>query len=65
MGFTSEHLGKPFVWPDDVSDSQLYRQFGNSVVVPQFNWIAQALLERVEPTLIERRERRRLKSLVA
>ena len=44
MGFTKEHLGFAFEIP--VSDRQAYRQFGNSVVVPQFNWIADELLVR-------------------
>ena len=34
MGFTRENLGFDFEIP--VSDVQAYRQFGNSVVVPQF-----------------------------
>ncbi len=44
MGFTAEHLGRNFVIPEGVSDVQAYRQFGNSVVVPQFTWVAQQIL---------------------
>ena len=40
MGFSVEHIGREFVVPAGVSDVQAYRQFGNSVVVPQFKWIA-------------------------
>jgi DNA (cytosine-5)-methyltransferase 1 len=43
MGFSREHLGFDFVIPDGVSDVQAYRQFGNSVVVPQFTWIGSAI----------------------
>ncbi len=62
MGFTPEFLGKPFKRPAMVSDSQAYRQFGNSVVVPQFTWVAEALLKLAEPALITWR---RSRSLVA
>ncbi len=62
MGFTREYLGKDFVRPPTVSDSQAYRQFGNSVVVPQFTWVADELMAMVEPMLVDWR---RLKSLVA
>ena len=43
MGFSRDHLGFDFVIPDGVSDVQAYRQFGNSVVVPQFTWIGSAI----------------------
>lgn len=43
MGFSREHLAFDFVIPDGVSDVQAYRQFGNSVVVPQFTWIGSAI----------------------
>jgi DNA (cytosine-5)-methyltransferase 1 len=62
MGFTSDHLGKVFVRPSTVSDSQAYRQFGNSVVVPQFTWVGNALMDLVGPVLIDWR---RSRSLVA
>lgn len=55
MGFTREYLGKEFRRPPEVSDVQMYRQFGNSVVVPQFNWVAKALLDQIGPTLRARR----------
>jgi DNA (cytosine-5)-methyltransferase 1 len=45
MGFTREHLGVEFRLPRSVSDSQAYRQFGNSVVVPQFTWAANRIME--------------------
>lgn len=51
MGFTRDHLGFDFEIP--VSDSQAYRQFGNSVVVPQFKWIARELLAQAGPVLAE------------
>lgn len=40
MGFSREHIGREFVIPEGLSDVQAYRQFGNSVVVPQFKWMA-------------------------
>lgn len=51
MGFTRDHLGFDFEIP--VSDSQAYRQFGNSVVVPQFRWIAREILAQAGPVLAE------------
>jgi DNA (cytosine-5)-methyltransferase 1 len=45
MGFTPGHLGKPFVIPDTISDARAYRQFGNSVVVPQFKWLGDVIYE--------------------
>jgi DNA (cytosine-5)-methyltransferase 1 len=51
MGFTLEHLGKEFVRAQGVSDVQAYKQFGNSVVVPQFTWVAERLLELANPQL--------------
>jgi DNA (cytosine-5)-methyltransferase 1 len=44
MGFSFEHIGREFVVPADVSDAQAYRQFGNSVVVPQFKWVASLIV---------------------
>ena len=44
MGFTKENLG--FDFEISVSDAQAYRQFGNSVVVPQFNWLADEIVLR-------------------
>lgn len=46
MGF--DGLGKPpFIIPDSVSDTQAYRQFGNSVVVPIVEEIARVMVPRV------------------
>jgi site-specific DNA-cytosine methylase len=53
MGFTHEFLGRDFVLPQDVSDAQAYRQFGNSVVVPQFEWVARALMASAGPAVAE------------
>ncbi len=47
MGF-EERGGTPFIL-NDVSDTQLYRQFGNAVVVPVVKFVASA----VKPHLIE------------
>lgn len=52
MGFTSKHLGFDFV--NHPVDSKAYKQFGNSVVVPQFNWIADEILERAGKVFAER-----------
>jgi DNA (cytosine-5)-methyltransferase 1 len=46
MGF--DRPGKPFILKD-VSDTQLYRQFGNAVVVPVVEFVAKA----VKPHLVE------------
>lgn len=47
MGFEERDEGKPFILKD-VSDTQLYRQFGNAVVVPVVKFVA----EGVRPHLI-------------
>lgn len=52
MGFSEEHLGFKFGIP--VSDAQAYRQFGNSVVVPQFKWVGKQILERARAVFTER-----------
>jgi DNA (cytosine-5)-methyltransferase 1 len=44
MGFSRKHLG--FDFEIMVSDVQAYKQFGNSVVVPQFQWVADRIVER-------------------
>ena len=62
MGFTREFLGKEFERPQSVSDVQAYRQFGNSVVVPQFTWVANELVSLAGSAICEWR---RNKSLVA
>ena len=54
MGFTSVHLGKPFVIPEAISDARAYRQFGNSVVVPQFKWLADVIYDYAGPIFAER-----------
>lgn len=41
MGFTKEILG--FEFEIHPSDAQAYKQFGNSVVVPQFQWVAKQI----------------------
>lgn len=43
MGFTKENVGFEFLIP--VSDRQAYMQFGNSVIVPQFKWLGEQLVE--------------------
>jgi DNA (cytosine-5)-methyltransferase 1 len=56
MGF--DRPGKPFILKD-VSDTQLYRQFGNAVVVPVIEFVAEA----IKPYLaeaIQRQEQREL-----
>ena len=52
MGFSEEHLGFEFSIP--VSDAQAYRQFGNSVVVPQFNWVGKQILDQARTVFTER-----------
>jgi len=54
MGFTPEHLGKTFVIPDDISDARAYRQFGNSVVVPQFTWLGDKIYDCAGPIFRQR-----------
>lgn len=44
MGFTKENLG--FEFEIHPSNQQAYKQFGNSVVVPQFTWIAKEIARR-------------------
>jgi DNA (cytosine-5)-methyltransferase 1 len=57
MGFTRDNLGFEFVIPPDVSDVQAYRQFGNSVIVPQFSWLATEVLRQTGSTLAALRAR--------
>lgn len=52
MGFSQQHLGFEFSIP--VSDTQAYRQFGNSVVVPQFNWVGKQIVDQARVVFIER-----------
>ena len=57
MGF--EKVGeKPFRIP--VSDTQAYRQFGNSVVVPVFAAVAKLLAPRIDLAVIRRKEKSNL-----
>ncbi len=53
MGFTEEHLGFEFRIPDAVSDRQRYRQFGNSVIVPQFNWISEQIADQAGEVFVK------------
>jgi DNA (cytosine-5)-methyltransferase 1 len=55
MGFSSETLGFEFRIPPDVSDVQAYRQFGNSVVVPQFAWIGREIARQAAAVFVDRR----------
>ena len=55
MGFTKEHLG--FDFEINTSDSQAYKQFGNSVVVPQFQWVAGQIVKRAGPVFARRMRR--------
>jgi DNA (cytosine-5)-methyltransferase 1 len=57
MGFSEEHLGFKFRIP--VSDTQAYRQFGNSVVVPQFNWVGKQILNQARSVFAERMKKPR------
>ena len=52
MGFTRENLGFDFEIP--VSDRQAYKQFGNSVIVPQFQWVADRVWDRAGDLISER-----------
>jgi DNA (cytosine-5)-methyltransferase 1 len=54
MGF--DRPGKPFILKD-VSDTQLYRQFGNAVVVPVVEFVANAIKPYLMQALNEREER--------
>ena len=57
-------MGYPDTFEIPVSDTQAYRQFGNSVVVPVIRFLAQALASQValrqssEPTTLRQPERR-------
>jgi DNA (cytosine-5)-methyltransferase 1 len=44
MGFTQANLG--FEFEINASDMQAYKQFGNSVIVPQFKWVGDRIVER-------------------
>lgn len=47
MGFDRKWTGRHFRIPDRVSDTQLYRQFGNSVAVPVVAGIARAMARHI------------------
>lgn len=53
MGFTRQHL--EFEFEIHPSRAQAYRQFGNSVVVPQFNWISDEIVIRASAIFDARR----------
>jgi DNA (cytosine-5)-methyltransferase 1 len=53
MGFDSLH--SRFVIPDDVSDTQLYRQFGNAVSPPVVAAIARAMAPFITGTKVRHR----------
>jgi DNA (cytosine-5)-methyltransferase 1 len=53
MGF--DRPGKPFILKN-VSDTQLYRQFGNAVVVPVIEFVAQAIKPHLMQALINQRQ---------
>jgi DNA (cytosine-5)-methyltransferase 1 len=55
MGF--ERPGKPFILKD-VSDTQLYRQFGNAVVVPVVEFVASTIKPYLIQTLKSQQEQR-------
>jgi DNA (cytosine-5)-methyltransferase 1 len=55
MGF--ERPGKPFILRN-VSDTQLYRQFGNAVVVPVVEFVASAIKPHLIQALNSRQEQR-------
>jgi DNA (cytosine-5)-methyltransferase 1 len=53
MGF--DRPGKPFILRN-VSDTQLYRQFGNAVVVPVIEFVARALKPHLMTALVNRKD---------
>lgn len=63
MGFTRENLG--FDFEINASDVQAYRQFGNSVVVPQFQWVADRILERAGGLFVRRMEQAKANGFAA
>jgi DNA (cytosine-5)-methyltransferase 1 len=56
MGFTREHLGFEFEIPATLSDVQAYKQFGNSVVVPQFAWVGREIVRQAVDVFAQRRD---------
>lgn len=53
MGF--EHGDRKWIIPKDVSDTQAYRQFGNAVVVPVVEFIAQSMKSHLYGALAQNR----------
>jgi DNA (cytosine-5)-methyltransferase 1 len=53
MGF--EYGERKWIIPNDVSDTQAYRQFGNAVVVPVVEFIAQAMKPHLYAALAQKR----------
>lgn len=53
MGF--EYGERKWIIPKDVSDTQAYRQFGNAVVVPVVEFIAQAMKSHLYAALAQKR----------
>jgi site-specific DNA-cytosine methylase len=45
MGFTPEHIPGGGQWLIPVSDTQAYRQFGNSIVVPMVQAVARSMVQ--------------------
>jgi DNA (cytosine-5)-methyltransferase 1 len=60
MGFTKANLG--FDFEIHSSDVQAYRQFGNSVVVPQFQWVADRIWDRAGDVFVERMKQAKTRS---
>ena len=56
MGFSIDHIGREFAIPAGMSDVQAYRQFGNSVVVPQFKWVASEIASHASEVFVSRTE---------
>jgi DNA (cytosine-5)-methyltransferase 1 len=52
MGFTPENIPGGREWAIPVSDTQAYRQFGNSIVVPMVQSVARAMVQQLN--LLER-----------
>ena len=48
MGFTTEVTRDGAEWVIPVSDTQAYRQFGNSIVVPMVKAVADEMVKQFE-----------------
>ncbi len=53
MGFEPPHMKHEFIFPEDMN-RQLYRQFGNAVVIPQVKWLAEHIVADAKPVLEKR-----------